>query len=366
MDILCDGLDLSNAILIVSKATTTKTPNPILEGIKIKTIDDNQVELSATDAELSIITTIKAEVYKQGETVIPGNFFGNYLKRLVNEQIRLTISNKRLKVSYNDSEGFIQVYNADEFPSIEQLKNDEYFEITQSNFKQLINKSSFAVATDDSRPILKGVLLEIENDKINAVALDGYRMAVVRKPIANTNLSKSIIVPQKTLKEITSLLQDNEDIVKVYVSNNFLTVNINGVIVVSRLLEGTFADYKKIIPTEFTTFCVVNKDQFESTLERVSLIAKFDKNNIVKFDAKENNILITSNGEIGDIKENLPANLTGNDLMIAFNSRYFADILRVTQEEFIQIDLNSSFSPCIVHPIEGDEYLYLILPVRIS
>ena len=129
---------------------------------------------------------------------------------------------------------------------------------------------------------------------------------------------------EKTLKEITSLLQDNEDIVKVYVSNNFLTVNINGVIVVSRLLEGTFADYKKIIPTEFTTFCVVNKDQFESTLERVSLIAKFDKNNIVKFDAKENNILITSNGEIGDIKENLPANLTGNDLMIAFNSRYFS------------------------------------------
>ena len=135
---------------------------------------------------------------------------------------------------------------------------------------------------------------------------------------------------------------------------------------VSRLLDGQFADYKSIIPNDFSTHCIVNKDQFESTLERVSLIARFDKNNIVKFDIKENNVLITSNGDIGNIKENLPATLNGNDLVIAFNSRYFSDILKVTQEEFIQIELNTSFAPCVVKPVEGDEYLYLILPVRIA
>lgn len=365
MEILCDGLDLSNAILIVSKATTNKTPNSILEGIKVKAIGD-KVELSATDAELSIITSIKAEVYKEGEVVIPGNFFGNYLKRLTNEQIKLTQVENQLKVSYSDSEGFIQCYNVNEFPKIQQIENQDYFEIKQNLFKQLINKSTFAVATDDSRPILKGVLLEISKTSINAVALDGYRMAVVKKEISNSNIEKSIIVPQKTLKEITNLLQDNEDEIKVYVTDNFLTVNVNGVIVVSRLLEGQFADYKSIIPSEFNTHCIVNKDQFEATLERVSLIARFDKNNIVKFDIKENNVLITSNGDIGNIKENLPATLKGNDLIIAFNSRYFADILKVTQEEFIQIELNTSFAPCVVRPVEGDEYIYLILPVRIA
>ena len=365
MEILCEGLDLSNAILIVSRATTTKTPNAILEGIKIKAIN-NTLELSATDSELSIITTIKAEVYKEGEVVIPGSFFGNYLKRLTNEQIRLTQVDNKLRVSYSDSEGFIQCYDAKEFPKIQELENTKSFEIKQNLFKQLINKTTFAVATDDSRPILKGVLLEVGDKFVNAVALDGYRMAVVKKEIISSNIEKSIIVPQKTLREITNLLQDNEEPIKISVSDNFLTVNINGVIIVSRLIDGQFADYKSIIPSEFSTHCVVNKDQFESTLERVSLIAKFDKNNIVKFDMKENNILITSNGDIGNIKENLTVNLSGNDLVIAFNSRYFADILKVTQEEFIQIDLNTSFSPCIVKPVEGDEYIYLILPVRIA
>lgn len=365
MELICDGLDLSNAILIASKATTNKTPNTILEGIKIKTNGD-KVELSATDSELSIITSVKAEIIQDGEAVIPGNFFGNYLKRLTNEQIKLTLVQNQLKVSYSDSEGFIQCYNANEFPKIQQIENQDYFEISQIALKQLINKSMFAVAIDDSRPILKGVLFEVYKNNITSVALDGYRMAVVKKPIENATFEKSIIVPQKTLKELTSLLQENNDTVKVYISDNFLTVNINGVIIVSRLLDGQFADYKNIIPTEFTTKCVINKEQFESTLERVSLIARFDKNNIVKFDLKENNLLITSNGDIGNIKENLTANLTGNDIVIAFNSRYFSDILKVTQEEFIEIDLNTSFSPCVVRPIEGDEYLYLILPVRIS
>ena len=365
MEIVCDGLDLSNAILIVSRATTTKTPNEILEGIKIKAID-NTLELSATDSELSIVTTIKAEVFKEGEVVIPGNFFGNYLKRLTNEQIKLTQFENKLRVSYSDSEGFIQGYDVNEFPKIQEVSDSQSFEIKQILFKQLINKTAFAVATDDSRPILKGVYFEINNNYINAVALDGYRMAVVKKEIVNANLNKPIIVPQKTLREITNLLQDNEDTVKVNISDNFLSVNINGVTIVSRLLEGQFADYKNIIPTEFNTHCIINKEQFEATLERVSLIARFDKNNIVKFDMKENNILITSAGDIGNIKENLTVNLSGNDLVIAFNSRYFADILKVTQEEFIQIELNTSFSPCIVKPIEGDEYIYLILPVRIT
>ena len=191
MEILCEGLDLSNAILIVSRATTTKTPNAILEGIKIKAIN-NTLELSATDSELSIITTIKAEVYKEGEVVIPGSFFGNYLKRLTNEQIKLTQVDNKLRVSYSDSEGFIQCYDAKEFPKIQELENTKSFEIKQNLFKQLINKTTFAVATDDSRPILKGVLLEVGDKFVNAVALDGYRMAVVKKEIISSFISSNL------------------------------------------------------------------------------------------------------------------------------------------------------------------------------
>lgn len=366
MEILCDGLDLSEAVVTVLKATTNKTTNPILEGIKVKAYN-NILELSATDSELSIIKRIKAEVLKEGEIVVPGNFFSNYIKRLTNEQIRLNLNEgNQLKISYTDSEGFIQCYNASEFPTIKKIEDEEYFEISQKDFKSLINKSIFAVAIDDSRPILKGVLLEISETSINAVALDGYRLALVKKNLNNSNLNTSIIVPSRSLSEISKLLQDSDDLIKVFVKDNTLMINIDNVEILSRLLEGDFINYRQILPNEFQTECVINKNQFDDTLDRASLLAKFDKNNLVKFEIKENNILITSNSEIGNIRENLPVNLKGNDISIAFNARYLSDILKVSNDEFLRIKLNSSYSPCIIESLDNNEYLYLVLPVRIS
>lgn len=366
MELLCEGLDLSDAVLNVLKATSLKTTNPILEGIKLKAYG-NILELSATDGELSIIKKIKAIVSEEGETVVPGNFFSNYLRRLTNEQIKLTMNNdNQLKIAYADSEGYIQCYNASEFPKILKIEDDKYFEIKQNDFKTLITKSIFAVAVDNNRPILKGVLLEVEKDKINAVALDGYRLALVKKYLISSNVDNSIIVPSRSLLEISKLLQDNDEIIKVYVKQNVLMVNVNDIEIITRLLEGEFIKYNQIIPNEFQTECIINKNQFESTLERASLLAKFDKNNLVKFDMKESNLLITSNSEIGNIKENLNVNLKGNDLNIAFNARYFMDILKNIDEEFLNIKLNTSFAPCVVVPIEGDEFIYLVLPVRIT
>lgn len=366
MEIICDGLDLSDAVVTVLKATSNKTTNPILEGIKLKAYN-GMLELSATDSELSIIKRIKAEVLKDGEIVVPGNFFSNYIKRLTNEQLRLTVTDgKLLKISYTDSEGFIQCYNADEFPAIKKIEDENYFEMKQSDFKTLITRSIFAVAIDDSRPILKGVLLEVNDNKITAVALDGYRLALVKKNLSSSNLNSSIIVPSRSLSEISKLLNDSDDLVKVFVKENTLMINLDNVEILSRLLEGDFINYKQIIPTEFQTECVINKVQFDDTLDRASLLAKFDKNNLVKFEMKENNILITSNSEIGNIRENLPVNLKGNDISIAFNARYLSDILKVVNEEFVKLKLNNSYAPCIIEALDNSEYLFLVLPVRIA
>ena len=364
MELLCDGMDLADAVSTVIKATSSKTTNPILEGIKIKAFG-NVLELTATDSELSITKKIKADVTKEGEIVVPGNFFSNYIRRLTNEQIKLSIiSGNQLKVNYNDSEGFIQCYNADEFPNMKKIDNEEYFEISQKALKDLINKTIFAVAIDDSRPILKGVLFEINENTITSVALDGYRLALCKKNIASTNISTSIIIPSRSLFEISKLLQDSDDLIKVFIKNNTIMINVDNVEILSRLLEGDFINYKQILPSEFKTECVVNKNQFDDTLDRASLLAKFDKNNLVKFEIKENNMLITSNSEIGNIKENLTVNLKGNDIVIAFNVRYLVDVLKTVNDEFLKIKLNSSFSPCVIQALESDEYLFLILPVR--
>ena len=365
MKVICDGADLSDAVLKVSKGTSNKTTNPILEGIKV-VAEEDYITLSATDLELSIEKTIKAMVQIEGEMVVPGKFFCEYIKKLNNEQIELSVDEKNvLSIKYTDSVGKIQCLNSVEFPQIKQIEDSTYFEITQRDLKALISKSIYAVAVEDVRPILKGVKLEVTKDKVTAVALDGYRLAVVKKPLTGGNAEFSCIVPARSLNEISKLLEDSEEPIKVCVGRNFLMVNINNTKITTRLLEGDFINYTQIIPTEFNTNLVLNKEQLLDALDRASLLSRVDRNNFVKFDISDKVMVLSSKSDIGDIKENIRISLKGNDLSIAFNARFFTEALRVISDEFLKLSFTSSVSPCIITSNDTDEFLYLILPVRI-
>lgn len=366
MQIICDGLDLSDAVLKVSKAISTRTTNPILEGIKIVASEDT-LTLSATDTELSIEKKIKADVKVEGETVVPGKFFTEFMKKLSNEKIELELNNQnQLKIRYMDSESFIQCFVTNEYPSFNVIDSKDKFSISNLNLKNLINKSIFSVAIDDSRPILKGTLLEINSKQVKAVALDGYRLAMVTEPVIESNVNGGVIVPARSLSEIAKLLNDSDDKVTIFIDSKYIMVDLGDTKVISRILEGEFLNYKQIIATEFTTEVVINKAQLTDALERASLLSKVGQNNLVKFDIKENNLLLTSNSEIGNVKENISINQQGKDLFIAFNARYFMEAFRTNNDDFVKIKFNSASNPCVVVPASGnEEYLYLILPVRI-
>ncbi len=366
MQVVCDGAALGAATLKVIKAISTKTTNPILEGIKI-TAEDDKLILSATDLELGIEKTIKAQVKDEGEIVVPGKFFSEFVKKLSNEQIELILDEQRnqLKICYTDSESYLQCLNTLEFPNLKIIEDGEYFTISQKNLRALINKTIFAVALDDSRPILKGCLFEIEDNNVTAVAIDGYRLALVKKPIEKTTAKTSIIIPARSLKEIANLIEDVDDTIDVYVQKNFMMVDLNDTKIITRLFDGDFINYQQILPKDFTTNVTVNKLQLEDALDRTSILSRIDRNNLVKFDIKDKLLTLTSNSDIGNIKENISISLKGNDIIIAFNSRYFTESLRVIPDEFVKISFNMPSSPCIITPTEGDEYIYLILPVRI-
>ena len=364
MFITCQGLELSDAFLKVSKAISNKITNPILEGIKI-TAEDETLIMSATDTELTIEKKIKADVKIEGETVVPGRFITEFVKKLTNSQIELELNEKnQLFIRYEDSESVIQCYNPIEYPGFKNVNTNEYFGISKKDFKTCVNKSIFSVAIDDSRPILKGVLLDINNNELNTVALDGYRLAKVKKPI-KSNISKSIVVPARSLNELSKLIDDNDDIINIYIDDYTIMVDMGDTKVTSRLLEGDYINYKQIIPVNYETFVIINKEQFEQALERAMLLSRASNNNFVKFDIKENNLCITSNSELGNIKENIPVNVSGKDLIISFNPRYFLESLRVNSNEFVKICFNKPSTPCVIVPIEEDEFLYLILPVRV-
>ncbi len=364
MLVSCQGLELSDALLRVSKAISNKITNPILEGIKI-IAEDGTLTMSATDTELSIEKKIKAEVKAEGETVVPGRFITEFVKKLTNSIIELEVNDKnQLFIRYEDSESMIQCYNPVEYPGFKRIQTNEYFGISQKDFKICVNKSIFSVALDDSRPILKGVLFDINNNELNVVALDGYRLARVKKHI-NSNIVKSIVVPARSLSELSKLIDDSDDIINIYIDKYTIMVDLGDTKVTSRLLEGDYINYKQIIPVNYETFVIINKEQFEQSLERATLLSRTSNNNFVKFDIKENNLCITSNSELGNIKENIPVNVSGKDLVISFNPRYFLESLRVNTNEFVKICFNKASTPCVIVPTEEDEFLYLILPVRV-
>ena len=365
MKLICEGLDLSDAVLKVIRATATRTTNPILEGIKLHASEDT-LTLSATDTEIAIEKTISADVKIAGDVVVPGKFFADFVKKLSNEQIELTLTEQNtIKIKYTDSEGYLQCLVADEFPVIKDLVNPEKIRVKRTDLKELIDKTIFSVAIDDARPILKGCLFEIENDMMTAVALDGYRLAMVKTEATCSAGKLSFIVPARSLGEISKLIDGNDEFIDVYVSDRHLLINDGSVKIITRLLEGDFINYRQVIPATTTTTIIVSKAQLEDGLERASLLARMDKNNLVKFDIRDKVLTLTSASNIGNVTENITISLEGKDLAIAFNARYLSDCMRTINDEFIKINFTSQIAPCTICSAESDRYLYLILPVRI-
>ncbi len=365
MKVICDGLDLSDAVLKVSKALPVKSPSSILEGIKIVAENDS-LTLSATDLEISIEKKIKADVLMEGQTVVTGKYFGDFVKKLEKEQVELSrLYDSQLQIKYSDNESELQVFDVENFPKYEKLDQD-YFEISQEQFKTLVDRTVLACSQDDSRPILKGCLFDIENNILTVVALDGFRMAVAKKEVKATGNIKAVI-PSKTLLEITRLLNgDKEEDLKIYIQKNSLYVEFDNTVVFSRLIEGEFVKYNHILPNSFENSVVINKQALLRSIERASIVARNDRYNVIKFDILEEGTKISAKSEIGNVVENINCNLTGKDIVIAFNGKYLAEYLKIIDEEFIKLNMNSPIDPCVITPVGNEAYLYLVLPVRIN
>ena len=366
MKLLVNGNDLSNAVMKVSKAISVKTTNPILEGIKM-TVKGDELTLSATDMEIAIEKTIKTDTFEEGVSVIPGKLFAELTKKLEGEdQVELMIGDDRkLKITYGQSQVYLSTLNADEFPNIKKDLREKAFSLLQKDFKDLINKTVFSCSTDESRPILKGELFSVKDNELTCVALDGFRLAVAKKKINNSTSDFKIVVPARAVSEIARLLDKDDEEITLVSEDKSLMIEVDGTVFITRLLEGEFINYEQIIPREFTTTVRVGRTAFYNSLERASVVAKEAKN-LIKLEIKDNNIKISSNSETGNVNENVIVNIDGLDLNIAFNSKYICDALRAAGDEFVVMYLNSSISPCVIRPYSGDDYLYLILPIRIN
>lgn len=371
MKFSCSQQTLSKSLNIVSKAVTARTTIPILKGILLKVNSDGTLTMSASDLDLGIEKIFEVENSEEGEIVVQAKLFGDIIRKLPNDVITIEDVDGNVVIKCSNSEFNIVGSPSDEFPKLTLSENEgSRIVFEKETLKDMIRKTSFAASIDESRGVITGILVEIKENSLNMVALDGFRMAVARQSMKNGK-EENIIIPAKIFNEIAKIISEKEgenetETADLYMNEKRAVFIIDDTKVVLRLLDGEFVKYEDILPKESQTRVILNRNDFLESIERASLLAKVGKNNLIKLDIKSNNIEITSKSEEGNVKEDVIISKEGNDLVIGFNSKYLIDALKVIDDEEINLLFNSSVSPCLIRPVSGDEYEYLVLPVRIT
>lgn len=362
MKFICDGLILAEAVLKTSKACAIRSTAPIMECIRLKATGD-EITLLATDGELSIEKRVKAEVFEEGEICVPGKLFSDFIGKLTNVEITIFTSERGLEIKYLDSGTFMQALSAEEFPKINLEIGENSFVMKKSALKEVIAKTIFCCAQDDSRPILKGCLLDLK-ENLEITALDGYRLAVATSEIVSKSGEKNLICPARTLGEISRSLSEGEEEITVYTQGGMLLVNTDGMTIVSRLYQGEFVRKENVLPTSFSTTVTVSREELISSTERAAILIRGDKNNLITLEIGGNLLKITSAGEAGNVSETVKAETEGKDIVISMNAKYLLDALHALGEEETQLSFNGPISPFILQNKQNKDGLYLILPVR--
>jgi DNA polymerase III subunit beta len=364
MKFKCEKSKLQEAISIAQKAVTAKSTMPVLEGIYIKA-EANEITLIGTDTDLSIETKLSANVEEKGRVVVDSKLFGEIIRKLPNDEIEITtIDNNAIEIHCQKSTFNLLHMNAEDYPSLPSINEDMIFPISQNVLKNMIRGTIFAIAQDETRPILTGVLFEVKDRKLNLVALDGYRLAL-RSELLEADYTISSVIPGKTLSEVSKILEDNDEIANITFTRNHILFNLGKTKIISRLLEGEFIKYGSIIPTEYNLSITAKRGELLNCIERASLMAKEGNTNLIKLNIEEDNLVITSNSQLGKVREELNIILQGESLQIAFNSKYLIDMLKIMEEEEIVMEFSSSVSPCIVRSKGVENCKYLVLPVRL-
>lgn len=368
MKFSCSQQTLSKALNTVSKAVTSRTTIPILKGILLEVNDNNTLTLSASDLDLSIEKKIEVIADEPGSVVVSARLFSDIIRKLPNDEIQIEEQeNNTIAIRCLASEFTIVGQPADEFPSIGEINTEKQIALDKEILKEMIKKTSFAASIDESKGIIVGVLIEMEETSLNMVALDGFRMAITREAMRNEE-KKKIIIAARIMNEINKIISENEDSKEIIfiLDDKKAVFLLDETKVMLRLLEGDFIKYNDILPKEHNSRVIVSKSELLNSIERASLLAKEGKNNLIKLSIFRDKIIITSRSEEGNVKEEVFVEKEGADLDIGFNSKYLLDVLKAVGDESIAMEFNTSVSPCLIKPVEGNAYEYLVLPVRIS
>lgn len=368
MKFSCSRDALIGALSIAQKGVSSKTTMPVLEGIMFS-VYNNQLTLTSTNMEIGVRTTLPVTSESNGNVILSSNLIGEMIRKLSGNDVFFeTDAQNQVKIECLLSNFTIKGLPTEEFPEFPEVIEEYSFVIDAAQLREMIRGTIFSVAANENIPVLTGIKMEIENNDIRLVALDGYRLAMRHGTLEESvNGEIAAIVPGKSMTELQKLLASYDGKVIVRFSDTQIFFEFGDTQFTSRLLEGEFINYRHIIPTEQTSRIHISRKLLLESSERAALLAREGKNNLIKMDFNVEQLAITSNAEIGDVFEVIPIQNEGDPIKIAFNSKFFIDALKVIEDDEMVIELTTSVGPAVIVPT-GDEreFLYLILPVRIA
>ena len=370
--------DLISALQIVSKGLSTKPQTPILSGIYM-TAKEGQLELQTTNYELGFILTIPAEIHNTGTAVLPGKYLTEFARKLPAEEVSIdTDSSDGLAVIQSGAARFtLRTMEISDFPVLHRMDGTLHFTIKDRTLARLVKKSAFSCLREeqrDRRPIFTGCQLEVEGKDVTFAATNVHRLAVKSEQLEEDAGQIRVIIPAKFLEEVTRTISSEVPAdIHVTCSYNQVSMSSGSIYMTARLIEGTFPDYRRVIPREenIRTKVTLDAASFASAVDRASLIARTDQYNIVKLSFAQGLMRISSNSpEIGEAEETIPAEVTGDDVTIAFNASYLMDALKSLDSDTCILSLQGSneqgvnLSPMTIREEADPNYIYVVTPVR--
>ena len=360
---------ISHGLQSVQNVVSTRTTLPILSNVLLKA-EGNRLEMTATDLDVTITCSVEASVKKPGATTVPVKKLFGIVRELTNPEIELETDEKNVTSLRSGSSFFkIRGLGAEEFPPPPKFKEDKKVVLPQEKIRGMLRKTSFAISTDESRYVLNGIFMTLKEHKLTMVATDGRRLAMVDEEVDVSEKSQGeFIVPAKAVNELNRLLQDKGEMEIRYTDNQaaFSLKDEKGfsILVVTKLIEGSYPNYRQVIPGETKERISLAREEFMHALRRAEIMTS-EKQNSVKLNFSKNNLAITANSpDVGEARESLAINYKGKDMAIAFNPSYVIDPLNALNTDEVFLELIDELSPGVLK-INGP-FLYVVMPMRLS
>lgn len=374
MQIICKREELLKGIQTVQAVVGTKSTLPVLANVLLEA-KGKKMDMTATDLEVGVRCSINVEVLEPGAITVPARTLSEVVRELPSEEVKIRVDEKS-RVEINSGQAMFNLMGLpkEDYPALPKFKTDGEFFIERDLLSEMINKTIFSVSRDETRYVLCGIYFEVEKGKIKMVSTDGRRLSYISEEIGiDKKREAKVIIPTKAVNELNRILtqvgtreQAEEDgKVKISIEENQISFMTDEIVLISRLIEGHFPNYEQVIPKTSNIKLKIRTEQLLEATRRVALLTT-EKSNSVKYSFKKNKLIISANTEgLGEARDVVEIDYAGEEMEIAYNPQFLSDVLRNIGSDEVFLELTNSLNPCLIRPTTGEDYISIVMPMRI-